>query len=374
MTIDPQPRSMSDEGDASPITDRGPGSPLALTALSAGTYTITVAATNAVGTSAASTVSVTIATGAGTFVQRSGGSLLLGGVSYRPFFGSSNGASSPAGAVVAPAQVLQLNSVRLTDWLDTSGVVGSADRDPTRWALVDANIAALAAAGLKVVLDLSCYRNLLLARGLNPYTQDWSGFLSFVLQRVNTVSGLEYRNDPAISYVEFAGEPSAPNGGDPLRPTPVELTAFYDTVTRYWAANGGQQLRCPGGWLFMDLGDQGGIPVDAIAALAGVDILAIHPYGAGDLATGIPYLAGRALAASKPWIDEEFGEALGGSTTEASRAEYFQDRYSADDAAGGCAGEGFWNIALSGVSGPGNYDVGGTGATADAIEERAAAL
>ena len=47
-------------------------------------------------------------------------------------------------------------------------------------------IATSAEAGLRVLLDLSPYRNLLTADGLNPYVVDWTAYLTTAAARVNT--------------------------------------------------------------------------------------------------------------------------------------------------------------------------------------------
>jgi hypothetical protein len=304
------------------------------------------------------------------FLVRKGSTLLLNGAPFIPFFGSINGETT-ASQTVAAAQALGLNAVRLTDWLDVHGVLGTAERSNARWKLVDANIAALAAAGIKVILDLSCFRNMLVQNNLDPYSFDWTAFLSFVLYRTNTVSGLQYKNDPAISIVEFAGEVAAPNfGTNP--PTAAELVTFYDTVSRFWKSKAPYHLCCPGGFLFLDYADQAGIPVAEIAALAEIDMVSIHTYGDGDLNVGVPYLSGVAAAVNKPWLNEEFGAALGGDITEDTRAAYFNNHY-AVDSANQCGGEGFWNMSNTPAAVQ-SSDIGWTGATSDAIRARAAAL
>jgi hypothetical protein len=303
-----------------------------------------------------------------SFVRSSGAALTLAGAPYRPFFGSSYQARGPAGQIVAAAQQMGLNSVRLTDWFGSTGTIGVVDRDETSWSGVDKLIAALSAAGLKAVLDLSCYRNLLLGNGLNPYIQDWTGFLSFVLKRQNTASGLRYRNDPAIAYVAFAGEVSGPSGGDRLKPSSTQLISFYATVSEYWKHAGGRQLCCPGGWIHLGITNQLGIPVAAIAGLPDIDLIGIHTYGNDDLEEGIPTIARHAAVARKPWVNEEFGQALGDGVSELSRAAWFNSRFTADDTFG-CAGEGFWNIG-AGSATAGGFDVAPGGATAEAVRAR----
>ena len=55
------------------------------------------------------------------------------------------------------------------------------------------------------------------ARGLNPYTVDWVPFLTFVVSRVNTTSGIRYGDDRTIAMISFAGEVDGIKGGDNTR-------------------------------------------------------------------------------------------------------------------------------------------------------------
>ncbi len=80
-----------------------------------------------------------------------------------------------------------LNTVRLADWLHGNAY------DENQWRLVDLMIAAAQARGLHILVDLSTYAGI--AKQLNggdQYTYDWGSFLKFVLNRVNTVSGIKY--------------------------------------------------------------------------------------------------------------------------------------------------------------------------------------
>ena len=55
---------------------------------------------------------------------------------------------------------------------------------------------------------------------------------NFLVRRyaINTVTSVEYRADPTIAIVSFAGEPNPPNSGEPLKPATQELTDFYARV------------------------------------------------------------------------------------------------------------------------------------------------
>ncbi len=111
----------------------------------------------------------------------------------------------------------KLNTVRVLDFLhlDTQDPY-----DSVVWENVDYVIHQADAKGLRVILDLATYRNLLKLQGKMPYDMsDWNEFLDFVGQR--------YAKEKAIAYYALAGEPDAPNGSDPLRPTTQILTDFF---------------------------------------------------------------------------------------------------------------------------------------------------
>jgi len=114
------------------------------------------------------------------------------------------GLDDPVGSVQR-IRDLGLNTVRITDFLDRPDP-GPADAyDEAAWRRVDQLIAVAHASGVAVLLDLSTYRNLLLRTGINPYTTDWTPFLAFVVDRVNTRTGVRSGVDRTIALVAFAG-------------------------------------------------------------------------------------------------------------------------------------------------------------------------
>jgi hypothetical protein len=329
------------------------GSPMCVRNLLPGNYTFTIHANTAAGPGVESAPTTVYSVLESVFVTRAGSGFALGPSTFVPWFGSINGNSTPASAVVAQVQALGLNTVRLTDFLDVNGALGVADRDAATWNRVDTIVAACSAAGLKVIVDLSCYRNLLentstVPKPASAYTYDWTSFLTFVVDRVNTVSHLLWRADPTIAYYALAGEPMAPNYGNPTATT-AQLTAFYDTASRILVSLGAQQLRSPGGFLFMD-DPNCGIDITSIAALQYIDMVAIHAYSDSDRAYGVPNVAAAAVSAGKPWLNEEFGYNIDDSgASDSGRATAFDNEFAAT-APYGNAGEGFWNIG-NGTSG-----------------------
>jgi len=184
-----------------------------------------------------------------------------------------------------------------------------------------------------VILDFSSYRNLLHTQQKFPYDPDsWAGFLHY--------AGSRYAHNPAILNYSIAGEPAAPKGRDPFRPTTTQLTDFYRGASmQLRLADQGRHLISSGGLLYLDW--DSGIDWRAIFSLPAIDIAAIHVYSQGDRDTTMPNVSSWAGAHGKVFQIEEFGflQSMG----DAARAAAFQDIYTRGKnyQAGGIA---FWNL------------------------------
>ncbi len=274
---------------------------------------------------------------ASPFVRTCGTELCLGAVTF-PLHGASAlfARDDPAGTARSAVDA-GLNLVRVVDFLDTGGDPGRAPYDAVRWTGVDRVIAAAAAAGLKVELDLSTYRNLLKQRGLNPYSADWGPFVRWVATRRNTATGVRYRDDPTIALVAFAGEVEPPSAKNSW--TTAQVTGFFARTLQQWRDADPNHLRTTGGFLYLDSSRT--LDWQTILALPQVDVASIHVYSAGDRTVTLPAFAARAGALGKPWITEEFGMERGAG--DAARAAWFQQVY-ADQVRYRSAGAGLWNL------------------------------
>ena len=116
------------------------------------------------------------------------------------------GIDNPSGAVNL-ALKQHLNTIRLVNFLDLDGDPAVAPFQKATWDKVDTFIADAEAAHLKILLDLSDYRNELWNNCSNPYTANWTKYLDFVARRTNSVTHEKYASDPGIVLVTFAGEP-----------------------------------------------------------------------------------------------------------------------------------------------------------------------
>ncbi len=269
-----------------------------------------------------------------------------------------SGIRNPAGTI-ALAEQAHLNTIRITDFLDVNGDPATAPYDATAWGYVDAMIAAAGAAGLHVDLGLADYRAMLWNRCTDPYTADWSQFISFVANRVNTVSHRVYKDDPTIAFVSVAGEPrpvgtyqyTASATGAPCTVTysTSDLTGFYAGTTADWQQQGGTVLINSGGLGYLNE-STAGIDWKSIFSLPSNAFCDIKTYGG--MQAWAPTAAAYCQSIGKPVVVEEFGWQQG--VGDAARAQLFATMF-AQLRALGVAGTAFWNLGYQ--LGPSSYEL-----------------
>ncbi|NHC13434.1 glycoside hydrolase 5 family protein [Motilibacter deserti] len=232
-----------------------------------------------------------------------------------------------------------LNTIRVTDFLEGTSA-DAAVADERWWMRVDKIVAAAQQASLRVLLDLSTYRNLLAKQGINPYTKDWGPLLAKVATRVNTVTKVKYADDPTIAMLALAGEAEPPKGSPaPTVPTTAQLTGFFARSLAQWHDAAPATLASTGGFLQLDW--DSGIDWRTIMALPHNAACSLHVYSANDLEKTVPAVANYCRSLGKPWLAEEFGQ--DNSAADATRAAYFQKLLSAFHAQQ-AAGFGIWNL------------------------------
>jgi endo-1,4-beta-mannosidase len=191
----------------------------------------------------------------GGFVTTCGRQLCIDG---RPWllYGASayRGLADPL-ATVRRVQDAGLNTLRIVNFLDEEhGQPATAPFDESSWQQVDRLIATAAAAHLRVILDLSTYRNLLLHAGVNPYTTDWGPVVDFVTSRRNTVTGVRYRDDPTIALISLAGEVEPFEHSDTdVGVERAHITTFFTRTLGQWKAADPRHLVNTGGLLHLDI-------------------------------------------------------------------------------------------------------------------------
>lgn len=226
----------------------------------------------------------------------------------------------------------KFTTVRVVNFFDGS------TKDPYEakvWGNVDYLISEAGTHNLKVILDLSAFRNYLLKnKGIMPYNYaDWKDFIDFI--------GKRYKNNPTVWLYSLAGEAEGPRAGDsaniPLRPTTEQLTAFYREASNALHTVSPDQLISCGGLIFLDY--DSGIDWKSIFALPNIYLPAIHVYGNATKAI-VPSISAWCKANNKPLFIEEFGMEKTSSDSEISK--YFQEIYTitkSNNLVGAC----FWN-------------------------------
>ena len=285
------------------------------------------------------------------------GTALCAGGAFYSMYGSTvynpglqpyqSGIRDPAGTI-ALAQQAHLNTIRITDFLDVKGDPSTAPFDPTAWGYVDAMIAAAGAAGLHVDLGLADYRAMLWNRCVDPYTADWGQFISFVANRVNTVTHVTYKDDPTIAFVSAAGEPlpvgthtytaSATGSACSMTYATSDLTNFYASVTSDWHQQGGRVLVNSGGLGYLNE-STAGIDWQSIFSLPSNAFCDIKTYGG--MQAWAPTTAAYCQSIGKPIVVEEFGWRQGAG--DSVRAQLFATMV-AQLRALHVAGLAFWNL------------------------------
>jgi hypothetical protein len=269
-----------------------------------------------------------------------------------------SGIEDPSGTV-ALVEKAHLNTIRITDYLNDNGNPATSPYNEQKWEEVDAMIAAAGAAGLHVDLGLSDYRAMLWNDCENPYKADWSQFVDFVANRVNTVTHVVYKDDPTIAFVSVAGEPlpvgshvftaSTTGQGCTLNYTSADLTSFYSSIFSEWTQTGASVLINSGGLGYLNE-DNNGIQWKTIFNSPGDAFCDIKTYGG--MQAWAPTAADFCRSIGKPLVVEEFGWQQ--DEGDAQRAALFTAMFSQLRAMG-VAGTAFWNLGYQ--IAPTSYEV-----------------
>jgi hypothetical protein len=272
------------------------------------------------------------------FVSACGTHLCANGRTWTLYGGAVFSGLDDPSATIALAAAANVNTVRVVNWLYEFDPVNVAEFRERDWSRLDRFIATAQAGGLRVILDLSTFRNLLRFNGIEPYAYDWGPFLRFAAARVNTVTGVPYRDDPSIAMFALAGEAEPITGNsDPLKASSTaELTDFYKRSYGELRAADPNHLIESGGLL--QYGWNSGI--DWRGIFAAMDMCSIHGFSDGDI-TAVPTIATYCAGIGKPWITEEFSYPQ--SDGDSTRANELQQIYNLN-ATNYSAGVSFWNL------------------------------
>jgi hypothetical protein len=271
------------------------------------------------------------------------------------------------------AEEAGLNVLEVTEF-DTQHDVLSGTMSAATWDRVDAFVAAAAAAGLHVILNLSDYGQSLAAARLTPTTVDWGPYLDFVANRVNTVTGVAYKDDPTIAMVELYGEIAAPNYGSPTAGTTAEMEGFFQRSLDEWHAVAPNILVSTGGFSYINNPNSGiawqQIMSDPDNATCDVEVNSV-----ADRDVSVPSVSSYCQQLGKPWFLAGWSACLRSAPlfsgdldswpTDSAMAAHVldmmavseDDHPSAPGPAMAAVGSDFWNLADTPAV-PGSCDIG----------------
>lgn len=236
------------------------------------------------------------------FVRACGTQLCLHGRAFVIHGATAYGEYGNPVREVALARRAHLNTIELVEF-DTRYHVLSDTMSAATWDRVDRFIAVAGAAGMHVVLNLAEYGQSLAAAGRTPTTVDWGSYLSFIANRVNTVTGVRYRDDPTIAMVELYGEIDAPNFGVPTAGTTAEMIAYFHRSLAEWHALAPNILGSTGGFSYINYPDsQSGIDWQQIVSDPLDSVCEVEVNSSADRDVSVPELSSYCKALGKPWF------------------------------------------------------------------------
>jgi aryl-phospho-beta-D-glucosidase BglC (GH1 family) len=283
--------------------------------------------------------------------------LCLNGTPFHIHGATAYGTYSDPATEVALAHQANINVLEIVEF-ETQYHTLSDTMSAATWQRVDAFIATARQGGLHVILNLSSYGQSLQAANQTPTTTDWNNYLSFIANRVNTVTGVRYRDDPTIAMVEIFGEICYPGESDGTCPagttgTTSDMQNFYHRTLTEWHALAPNILISSGGFSHLNSPNSNGIPWQAILSDSANPVCDIEVNSPGDLSGSVNKFTQYCQQLGKPWFLAAWSSCFGGSypfytPTDADMAAHAQAMY--DLARGGAPatyaaiGSDFWNL------------------------------
>jgi len=357
---------------AANMTRKGPGRILSRSSATAVAMASAVALITSLGgpASAATTALHSVAATSTGFVQVCGTQLCLNGQPYVIHGATAYGAYDQPSAEISLAQEGKINTLELVEF-DTEYHTLSDTMSSATWTRVDKFIAAARQAGLHVILNLSEYGQSLQAAGHTATTTDWGNYLNFIANRTNSVTGVQYKNDPTIAMVEIFGEICYPGETDSGCPagtsgTAADMQAFFHRTETEWKALAPRILISTGGFSHLNGATSSGIPWQNIVSDPANATCDIEINSSDDLYQAIGKFTSYCKKIGKPWFLSAWSACYQDigypyySATDAAMATHGQEMYyiqqGGSPAAMPAVGSDFWNLLDAGVA-PGHCDL-----------------
>lgn len=305
--------------------------------------------------------------GTSPYVTICGSQLCLSGQPFRLHGATTYGQLGNATNEVALAKSAGLNTLEIVEYEIDYHVLASQWAEAT-WTRIDNFISVAGQNGLRIILNLSSFGQSLMAAGTKPTTYDWGPFLDFVVNRINTVSGVRYCVDPTIAIILLYGEIDAPNYSVPLRGTTQETTDFYSRTLGQLRALDPYHLIATGGFSYIN-DPNCGIDWQTITSGPNNDLGCAEINSLGDRNVSVPNMSTYCQSIGKPWFlaawsscyqDSWGAEDINDWQTDAQMAAHAQDMYNiarnnnptAPGPAMASIGCCFWNLAAAAATKP----------------------
>lgn len=297
------------------------------------------------------------------FVQVCGTQLCVGGSQIRIKGATAYGQYSNTNYEIPLAQNGNLNTLEVVEFNSQYHNLSTAMSENT-WQPVDNFIYQASLAHMHVILHLADFGQALQAAGYtlsdSSWQTQWNNFLSFIANRTNTVSHIQYKNDPTIAMLEIWGEIPAPDGsgGAPSCHatcwTAAQMQAFYHNTMSQWHTLAPNILTSSGGFSYLDYNS--GIPWKAVMDDPSNQVCDTEVNSSGDRNTSIPMVTNECQGLGKPWFLSAWsscfqtgGGDLTNQQTVAGMVAHAQDMYAVANglnppAAYQGIGSDFWNL------------------------------
>jgi len=290
----------------------------------------------------------------GEFVSVCGTQLCLAGKPFVIHGATAYGEYANPDAEVSLAKHARVNVLEIVEFESSYHELSTAMTEAT-WGVVDRVIATAEKNGLHVVLNLSSYGQSLQKSGKKPTNEDWSPYLRFVTQRINTQSGRKYADDPTIAMIEVFGEIDPPNGSSPTRGTTRETTEFYRRTLAQARALDPHHVLSAGRFSYLDWNS--GIDWKAIMSDPNNQVCGVEINARADRDVSVPAVTRFCRDLGKPWFLAAWSSCFGveGSNnfgSDAAMAAHAADMYaiaanknvSGPAPAYAAVGSDFWNL------------------------------
>lgn len=305
------------------------------------------------------------------FVQRCGGQLCLSGSPFVIHGATAYGTYKDPSTEVALARRAKVNTLAIVEF-ETKYHSLSDTMSEATWSRVDKFIATAKAGGLHVVLTLSSYAQSLQKAGKTPTRTDWYAYLNFIANRVNTLTKVKYKDEPAIAMVQLWGEICYPGESDSTCPagtsgTAADMVNFYHRTLTQWHSLAPKILASTGGFSHLNNSTSSGIPWQTIMSDSANPVCELEVNSPGDVKGSVGKVTTLCGQLGKPWYLAAWSSCYADSgypfylASDSAMAGHAQDMYNIQH--GGApavipaVGGEFWNLRDVGVS-PGHCDIG----------------